>query len=201
MADVFSVDMDAASRKGITVCRAAGANARGVAELAFGLIMALIRSVPYSDQAMKQQGWQRRKGLELAGRTLGLVGCGAIGKSVARFALAFDMNTFEGLLKAWCRTSVIKEPDYTVLVESSFRPRPAIGQVVTTGFLKEGRRYRRFEEVHRERGYHPEEIDRLLEKTGFTFRKYDGISLGPSKKKSSRLIYICRRAGGKMARG
>ncbi len=89
---VDSVDTDAAARNGITICRAAGANARGVAELAFGLVMALIRSVPFSDLAMKQQRWERRKGIEMAGRTLGLVGCGAIGKSVARFALAFDMD-------------------------------------------------------------------------------------------------------------
>ena len=89
---VDSVDMAAAERKGITVCRAAGANARGVAELAFGLILSLIRSVPFSDLAMKQNRWERRKGIEVAGRTLGLVGCGAIGQSVARFALAFDMN-------------------------------------------------------------------------------------------------------------
>lgn len=89
---VDSVDTDAAARNGITVCRAAGANARGVAELAFGLVMALIRSVPFSDLAMKQQRWERRKGIEMAGRTLGLVGCGAIGKSVAKFALAFDMD-------------------------------------------------------------------------------------------------------------
>lgn len=89
---VDSVDMKAAAKNGITVCRAAGANARGVAELAFGLIMALIRSVPFSDLAMKQQRWERRKGVEMAGRTLGLVGCGAIGKSVAKFALAFDMD-------------------------------------------------------------------------------------------------------------
>ncbi len=89
---VDSIDLDAAGRNGITVCRAAGANARGVAELAFGLILALVRSVPFSDLAMKQQKWERRKGIEVAGRTLGLVGCGAIGTSVARFALAFDMD-------------------------------------------------------------------------------------------------------------
>lgn len=89
---VDSVDLAAAERKGITVCRAAGANARGVAELAFGLILSLIRSVPFSDLAMKQTRWERRKGIEVAGRTLGLVGCGAIGQAVAQFALAFDME-------------------------------------------------------------------------------------------------------------
>ena len=72
--------------------RAAGANARGVAELTFGHIIAAVRSIPFSDSAMKAQRWERRKGIELAGRTLGLVGCGMIGRQVAEFALAFDMD-------------------------------------------------------------------------------------------------------------
>lgn len=108
---VDSVDMDAAAQKGITVCRAAGANARGVAELAFSLIMALIRSVPFSDIALKQQRWERRQGIELAGRNLGLVGCGAIGKSVARFALAFDMDVL----------AYDPYPDYQFATRSRFR--------------------------------------------------------------------------------
>ncbi|MBI3370287.1 MAG: phosphoglycerate dehydrogenase [Betaproteobacteria bacterium] len=89
---VDSIDLEAAERNGIEVCRALGANARGVAELTLGLILGLIRSIPYSDAAMKTRGWARREGVELAGRTLGLIGCGVVGKCVARFALAFDMN-------------------------------------------------------------------------------------------------------------
>lgn len=89
---VDSIDLEAAARNGIAVCRAAGANARGVAELTFGLILGLIRSIPYSDSAMKTRRWARREGIEVAGRTLGLIGCGAVGKCVARFALGFEMN-------------------------------------------------------------------------------------------------------------
>jgi D-3-phosphoglycerate dehydrogenase / 2-oxoglutarate reductase len=89
---VDSVDVDAAKRNHIDVLRAAGANARGVAELTFGHILAAVRSIPFSDAAMKAQRWERRKGIELAGRTLGLIGCGMIGQQVAKFALAFDMN-------------------------------------------------------------------------------------------------------------
>ena len=89
---VDSVDLDAADRLGIKVCRAAGANARGVAELCFGLILALVRSIPLSDRAMKDKAWERHKGLELEGRTLGLVGCGKIGGYVSQFARGFAMQ-------------------------------------------------------------------------------------------------------------
>lgn len=89
---VDSIDVDAAERNGIAVCRAVGANARGVAELTFGLILSLIRSIPFSDAAMKTRRWTRREGIEVAGRTLGLIGCGAIGRYVAQFALGLDMN-------------------------------------------------------------------------------------------------------------
>ena len=86
------IDLAAAQRNGIEVCRAQGANARGVAELTFGHILSSVRSVPFSDSMLKQGQWIRRKGIELDGRTLGLVGCGKIGQLVAGFALAFGMK-------------------------------------------------------------------------------------------------------------
>lgn len=89
---VDGIDLDAARRLGIAVCRAEGANARGVAELTMGLILALARSIPASDRAIKAGGWERRKGLELERRTLGVVGCGQIGRIVARLGLGFGMN-------------------------------------------------------------------------------------------------------------
>jgi phosphoglycerate dehydrogenase-like enzyme len=87
-----NVDLAAAGRNGITVCRAEGANARGVAELTLGLILSLVRSIPFSDAALKSKRWTRRDGVEVAGRTLGLIGCGTIGRQVARFAHGLDMN-------------------------------------------------------------------------------------------------------------
>jgi phosphoglycerate dehydrogenase-like enzyme len=89
---VDNVDLDAAGRQGIAVCRAEGANARGVAELTLALTLALVRSVPFSDAGIKAGGWQRRPGIELAGRTLGLLGCGRIGRLVSGFALALGMQ-------------------------------------------------------------------------------------------------------------
>jgi D-3-phosphoglycerate dehydrogenase len=89
---VDSVDVDAAERCGITVCRAQGANARGVAELTFAHILAMVRALSYSDHQMKHEQWDRRKGIELEARTLGIVGCGKIGQLVTGFGLAFGMR-------------------------------------------------------------------------------------------------------------
>jgi phosphoglycerate dehydrogenase-like enzyme len=89
---VDSIDLAACGRRGIAVLRAEGANARGVAELAMGLIIALVRSIPFGDARMKAGGWERRMGVELEGKALGLIGCGRIGRLVAGFGLAFGMT-------------------------------------------------------------------------------------------------------------
>lgn len=90
---VDNVDLDAAERLGITVLRAEGANARGVAELTIGLLFSLSRSVNSCDAALKRGAWERGKpGLELEGRTLGLAGCGRVGKLTASMALGIGMK-------------------------------------------------------------------------------------------------------------
>jgi phosphoglycerate dehydrogenase-like enzyme len=89
---VDAIDLAAARAKGIEIRRAEGANARGVAELAFGHVLAAARGIAAADAELKAGRWTRQKGFELEGRTLGLAGCGRIGKLVARFALAFDMR-------------------------------------------------------------------------------------------------------------
>lgn len=89
---VENIDLAAAERNDIKVCRAEGSNATGVAELTMGFIIALVRSIPFSDHAMKSEKWERQKGVELEGRTLGLIGCGRIGQHVARFASGFNMK-------------------------------------------------------------------------------------------------------------
>lgn len=88
---VDNIDLAAAERLHIQVLPAIGANARGVAELTIGLMFAGIRAIPYSDAQMKAGQWERKKGIEIAGRTLGLIGCGKIGKLVAQMALGLGM--------------------------------------------------------------------------------------------------------------
>lgn len=89
---IDNIDLEAAERLDIKILRAEGANARGVAELTIGLLFALIRSIPYSDAHMKSGKWSRKQGIEIDGRTLGLIGCGKIGKLVAQMALGLGMN-------------------------------------------------------------------------------------------------------------
>ena len=89
---IDNVDLAVAERLGIRVCRAEGANARGVAELTIGLLLSLARQIPYADGSLKTQIWQRRQGFELEGRTLGVIGCGKIGKLVTQMALALGMR-------------------------------------------------------------------------------------------------------------
>jgi len=85
-----NLPLEVAERLGIQVLRAGGANARGVAELTIGLLLASLRHVPEQSAALKAGAWGRRPGLEIEGRTLGLIGCGAVGRLVVRFALALD---------------------------------------------------------------------------------------------------------------
>lgn len=89
---VDNVDTAAAQARGIAVCRAEGANARGVAELAIGLMLALARAIPASDRAIKAGRWERQTGFELEGKTLGLIGCGRIGRLVAKMAAGLDLR-------------------------------------------------------------------------------------------------------------
>lgn len=88
---VDAIDLEACRRRGVAVLRAEGTNSRGVAELTLGLLLALARSLPFGDGCLKAGSWQRRLGTELEGKTLGIIGCGRIGRIVARFALAMEM--------------------------------------------------------------------------------------------------------------
>ncbi|GHJ35529.1 NAD(P)-dependent oxidoreductase [Streptomyces sp. TS71-3] len=91
-AGVDAIDLAAAAERGIAVETAAGANAQGVAELAITLILAGLRHVPAQDAALKAERWERIEGRELAGRTLGVVGCGQIGRRVVRLGLGLGMS-------------------------------------------------------------------------------------------------------------
>jgi D-3-phosphoglycerate dehydrogenase len=91
---VDNVDLEAASGRGIIVMNAPGANSISVAELAMGQLLALARHLPAADAAMKTHKWEKKKfaGVELRGKTLGLVGLGRIGQEVASRARAFGMQ-------------------------------------------------------------------------------------------------------------
>lgn len=88
------IDQVAAKERNIAVKAAVGANAVAVAEHAWALILACAKSVPQLNARMKAGHWDKatHKSLELANRTLGLVGLGAIGSRVAKIAQAFEMK-------------------------------------------------------------------------------------------------------------
>ena len=91
---VDNIDLDAASRRGVLVLNAPGANSISVAEHACALMLALARSVPRADASMKDGRWEKKAfhGAELRGKCLGLLGLGRIGREVVRRAQAFEMR-------------------------------------------------------------------------------------------------------------
>lgn len=86
-----SIDMDAARERGIVVT-GTGSLPSPTAELAWGLIIALQRNLLEEDLRMREGGWQRTIGPELAGRTLAVLGLGNLGRRMARIAAAFEME-------------------------------------------------------------------------------------------------------------
>jgi D-3-phosphoglycerate dehydrogenase len=89
---VDNVDLASAREKGIMVCRTPGVNAQAVAELAFGLMLCLVRKLILFDRSTRNGKWDRFVGVELYKKTLGIVGLGAVGKRVARIASGFSMK-------------------------------------------------------------------------------------------------------------
>jgi D-3-phosphoglycerate dehydrogenase len=85
-----NVDLESAKNKNIVVTNTPGANSVSVAELALGLILALARQIPEAVDAVHQGKWPRYSGVSLEGKTIGILGLGAIGKQLARRMGGFD---------------------------------------------------------------------------------------------------------------
>ena len=87
---VDKVDLQAAKAKGIIVTNTPGANSVSVAELALALMLALARQIPEAVEAVRGGKWPRYSGLSLEGKTVGILGVGAIGRQLARRLAAFE---------------------------------------------------------------------------------------------------------------
>jgi phosphoglycerate dehydrogenase-like enzyme len=86
----YHIDMEAATGAGILVCLAPGGNS--TTELAFGLMLAIMRRIPQSDAAMRRGEWPLVLGYVLKSKTLGILGLGKIGTEVAAIGRAFGMQ-------------------------------------------------------------------------------------------------------------
>jgi phosphoglycerate dehydrogenase-like enzyme len=86
-----SIDMKAAAERGVLVCGTAGLP-YPTAELAWGLILGLMRRIPAEDRATREGRWQVSLGLGLNGKTLGVLGLGTLGSRVAKVGRAFEME-------------------------------------------------------------------------------------------------------------
>ncbi|MCS7228769.1 MAG: phosphoglycerate dehydrogenase [Candidatus Kryptonium sp.] len=93
-AGVDNIDVDAATRRGIIVMNTPGGNTISTAEHTMSLILALARNIPQACNDLKAGNWNRKKfmGVELYGKTIGIIGLGRIGREVAIRCKAFGMN-------------------------------------------------------------------------------------------------------------
>jgi D-3-phosphoglycerate dehydrogenase len=91
---IDNVDVDAATRRGIVVANAPESTVISAAEHTIGLLVALTRNIPQAHAALKQGRWERKAygGVELADKTLGVLGFGRIGQQVARRAAGLGMR-------------------------------------------------------------------------------------------------------------
>ena len=93
------IDVEAATEHGVLVVNTPGRNANAVAELTLGLMLSLARGIPASDRYVSEGRWEdpvgpytHMRGTELGGKTLGLLGFGAIGRAVSKRARSFGMK-------------------------------------------------------------------------------------------------------------
>ena len=111
----YHIDIDAATAAGVVISLAPGGNS--TTELTFGLMLAVMRQIPQSDQAMRSGKWPLVLGYVLREKTLGILGLGKIGTEVAAIGRAFGMNVI-----AWGPTltperALKSEVTYTPLEE------------------------------------------------------------------------------------
>src|ERR1700719_1585595 len=91
---IDNVDVDTATSRGVIVMNTPGGNTISTAEHAFSLLVSIARNIPQADASVKAGKWDRKsfEGVELNGKTLGILGMGRIGTEIARRGIAFGMR-------------------------------------------------------------------------------------------------------------
>ncbi len=136
-----SIDLAAATEHGVVVC---GTDNVGTttAELAWGLILGLMRNIPQEDRATRDGAWQTSLGVGVAGKTLGILGLGKLGSRMATIGAAFGMNVTAwsqnlteercravGAIKAGSKDELLSKADVvTIHLVLSERTRGLIGR-------------------------------------------------------------------------
>jgi D-3-phosphoglycerate dehydrogenase len=107
---VDNINLDAAKSHGVAVVNAPKSTSLAVAELTIGLLLSTARMIPKADSTMKQGQWIKKQleGIELSGKTLGIIGMGNIGSVVARLALGLGMKVIGFDKVAWADASLIE---------------------------------------------------------------------------------------------
>lgn len=134
------VDMEAAKQRGIQVANASGYSTVAVAELVFGLTLSLLRKLPAADRAVRTgKSSHGLMGLELAGRTFGIIGLGHIGSQVAQIAQAFGCKVLAYNRSHKDIPGVNQVPLDQVLAESDIISIHLPVNVETRGFINANR--------------------------------------------------------------
>lgn len=110
-----NVDIEACTQRGIWVANAAGVNAQAVAEHVMALLLSYYKNIPFLDAFMKNRLDENQldyTGGELTGKTIGIIGLGAIGKKVAEFCRVFDMN-----VQAYARNTALKSDGFVKMTD------------------------------------------------------------------------------------
>jgi D-3-phosphoglycerate dehydrogenase len=116
------IDVAAAIRRSIVVTNTPGSNDESVADLTMALMLAQTRSLPSHGRVIRAGGWKRKRGRELRGQRLGLVGLGAVDKAVAVRGAAFGMHVqaYDPTIDVdFCQTHAIKVVDWETILRTS----------------------------------------------------------------------------------
>ncbi len=122
-----NIDLSAARAGGVAVFNIPGASAGGVAELSFGLLLALARHIALADRQVRAGLWKKAAlvGSELGGKTIGLIGFGAVGSHLARLVRGFDMRVLASVARptdqrrAECAAAGVELVDLDTLLAES----------------------------------------------------------------------------------
>lgn len=116
------IDLKAMQMRGVRLGWTGGVNRRAVAELVIAFALSLIRKLPESLDLVASGGWKQIKGRQLTGRAFGIVGCGHVGKDLARLLRAFDCRVLAHDIKTdeeFCRGVGVEMTDLGRLLAES----------------------------------------------------------------------------------